>query len=81
MAKSNSFIPIPEDALPALIGKQVHVTWARHGCTWNLIGVKNGFATLMTPKTKRTVTTPISKLLYTKKHAPEGASTKGRDNA
>lgn len=70
MPKTNSFVPIPEAALPSVMGKRVHVNWARWGCTWELIKVEGRMATLRTPKTRRIVTTDISTLFYTKKNAP-----------
>jgi hypothetical protein len=77
MTKTNSFVPIPESSLPDMMGKRVHVSWARWGCTWELAKVDGRTATLRTPKTRKIVTTDISTLFYTKKHAPEGATTKG----
>jgi hypothetical protein len=77
MPKTNSFVPIPETALSSVMGKRVHVNWARWGCTWELIKVDGRVATLRTPTTRKIITTDISTLFYTKKHAPTENATKG----
>lgn len=79
MARPDVFPPIPPDELPAMVGKQVHVRWARSGCTWNLVKVEGRTATLRTPKTKRVITADISDLLYTHKHAHKVRSTNKSD--
>ncbi len=77
MPKTNSFIPIPESALPTMMGKRVHTNWARWGCTWELVKVDGRIATLRTPLTRKLLTTDIGTLFYTKNHAPQVSATKG----
>ena len=77
-----AFIPIriPEDDLPNMINKQVHVSWARKGCVWNLLKVEGVLATLKTPKTHKVITTHINNLLYIRKHGQD-KENRTRDSA
>lgn len=73
MSKSNSFMSIPSEGIPAMMGKQVHLMGMAHGCTWNLIKVEKNIATLQTPKSKKILTADVGRLLYSRKNLPTTA--------
>lgn len=57
--------------LPRMIGKGVHVSWAAKACIWQLKAVEGETAVLITPKTRKRITTSIYNLQYIRKHIPK----------
>jgi len=68
-AKEKGLPPIPESDLRAMIGKRVHLSWARVGCNWVLKEVIGDIATLETPSTGIKRKAKITDLVYTKRYA------------
>ncbi len=65
-----SLIPIPPDKAPAMVGKGVHVRWANKACVWILKEIVGDKATLVTPKSRKTIRTKTSDLCYTRQNEP-----------
>jgi hypothetical protein len=65
----HKFVQIPENEIQQMIGKSVHVRWAKFGCVWKLVKVENGIATLRTPKTQKIITTKQSDLCFVRADA------------
>lgn len=65
-----SFIDIPIEAVPTMLGQLVHVRGWTHGCVFRLVGVEGHMAKLETPKTRKQYTAPINQLQYTRRNQP-----------
>jgi hypothetical protein len=74
---SAPLVPIPTDKAECLIGKLVHVRWAKAGCCWRLLSISNGEAHLETPKTGRKLVVPIADLCYTRRDEPRETEPAG----
>lgn len=61
-------IPIPKEQLSNFIGKQIHLAWAKQGCTWKLLQIDGERIYLETPKTKRSLVAKASDAMYTRRH-------------
>lgn len=71
MRKPDPYVPIPPDDLPRMRGKPIHLSWARHGCTWVLHAIEGDTLHLITPKTGKRITAKAADAQYTRKHQPQ----------
>jgi hypothetical protein len=69
----SGYVPIPPDKLPHMVGKGIHLTWARRGCVWRLERIEGDTLHLYTPETKKRMTAKASDALYTRAHEPKEA--------
>jgi hypothetical protein len=71
MSKRQPYIPIPAADLPRMVGKQIHLKWAKPGCTWRLEKVEGETLYLRTPKTGKAFLGRASDACYTRTHEPK----------
>ena len=64
-------VPIPTADLPGMVGKPIHLAWAKRGCVWILNRIEGDLLHLHTPTTKRPTTAKAADACYTRKNAPE----------
>lgn len=66
---------IPVEKLPEMVGKQVHLGWAsKPGFVWNLEKIEGNRLHLITPKTRKRITSSIHDAYYTINHKPNGSN-------
>lgn len=70
------YAPIPLDALPAMIGKPVHLSWARPGCHWILDAIDADTLLLRTPKSGRRITAKAADARYVRRFQPQTKETR-----
>ncbi|MBD2309892.1 hypothetical protein H6G17_31275 [Chroococcidiopsis sp. FACHB-1243] len=61
-------LPIPKEQLANFIGKQIHLAWAKQGCTWRLLRIEGDRIYLETPKTKKLLVAKASDAMYTRRY-------------
>lgn len=62
--------PIQPKDLPAMVGKCIHLNWARAGCVWILERIEGDTMHLITPSTGKRRMAHINDACYTRKHDP-----------
>lgn len=67
-------VPIPKDKLPDMLGKKIHLRWAKHGCVWNLLKINDDTIELITPSSRKQRTAKASDACYIRMHEPENSS-------
>jgi hypothetical protein len=66
-----TLVPIPQDDLPRMVGKAIHLRWAKRGCVWVLTKIEGEVLHLRTPKTGRPLTGKAKDACYTRAHEPK----------
>ncbi|AFY91208.1 hypothetical protein [Chroococcidiopsis thermalis] len=61
-------LPIPKEKLANFIGKQIHLAWAKQGCTWKLLRIEGDRIYLETPKKKKLLVAKASDAMYTRRY-------------
>jgi hypothetical protein len=61
---------IPKEELPKMIGKGIHLSWAKPGCIWILDSINGEMLKLHTPMTGKRVEAEAKDALYTRKNEP-----------
>lgn len=68
---SANLVPIPRDELPKMVGKLVHLSWARqNGMVWRLERIVGDVIYLRTPSTGKPLTARAGEACYTRKNEP-----------
>ena len=63
-ADEAAMVPIPREALPQMIGKPIHLSWARNGARWILRRIEGDTLHLETPRTHCTRTAKAGDARY-----------------
>lgn len=62
---------IPSEELPKLVGKSIHLMWAKKGCVWKLVKINpDGTILVMTPVGGKFRTAKACDACYTERHRP-----------
>lgn len=68
---STNLVPIPRNELPKMVGKLVHLSWARsNGMVWRLERIEGDLIHLRTPSTGKPLTARAEEACYTRAHEP-----------
>lgn len=72
-------VPISREDLPRMVGKQIHLSWARNGCVWQLMSIEGDKIHLRTPSTWRPRIADAKDACYIRLHEPQEV-TDGTEN-
>lgn len=66
------FFPIPADKLPGMVGRVIHLAWARPGARWRLERVEGDTLRLLAVKSGRRLTAKAADACYVRSDEPQG---------
>lgn len=75
-AAPNGMVRIPAVALPSMVGKPIHLAWAKGGCVWILTALEGDRIHVRTPKTGRRMTGNAADACYTRANQPRPQQVK-----
>ncbi len=79
-AKEQGMVPIPAEDLSKMIGKPIHLSWARNGARWILVSIEGGTIHLRTEKTNRLRTDKAENAMYVRRYERLKENDNDRDH-